>query len=303
MKSEARNPKSEGSPKSEIRNPKPDIRSPQSGVRQAVFSGRFYPSDPTELRDMVKGFLTGAGVMEGGPTRRQGCQWSQEGSPKAIIAPHAGYVFSGPVAGSAYAQFISARKEIRRVVLLGPSHYVAFAGLAATSTTGFATPLGIVLENAGAREQIANLPQVRIFDAAHTHEHALEVQIPFLQVVLEEFSVVALAVGEASAEEISQVIDALWGGAETRFVISSDLSHFHDSETARRLDAATAQAIEDLAPERVREQQACGRAPICGLLLAARRRGLHARTLDLRNSSDTAGPRDRVVGYGAFAFG
>jgi hypothetical protein len=248
---------------------------------------------------MVKGFLTGAGD---GSTLRQGCRPSREDSPKAIIAPHAGYFFSGAIAGSAYAQFISARKEIRRVVLVGPSHYVAFAGLAAASATGFATPLGIVPGDAGARDLIASLPQVRIFDAAHAHEHALEVQLPFLQVALDQFSVVALAVGEATSEEVCQVIESFWGGPETRFVISSDLSHFHTSETARKLDAAAARAIEDLDPERLGAEQACGRTPVCGLLLAARRRGLHAHTLDLRNSGDTAGPRDRVVGYGAFAF-
>jgi MEMO1 family protein len=300
MKSEIRNPKSEGSSKPEVRptsaelrrgeNPRPEVPRPQSGVRQAVFSGRFYPSDPAELLAEVNRCLSAAAPVAGPP-------------PKAIIAPHAGYVYSGLIAGSAYAQFVPLRGEVRRIVLLGPSHYVAFAGLAATSACGFATPLGIVPANRETMGQTAKLPQVKILDAAHANEHALEVQLPFLQVALDEFSLIALAVGEATSEEICQVIESLWGGPETRFVISSDLSHFHDSETARKMDTAAARAIEELDPERLGEDQACGRAPISGLLLAARRRGLHARTLDLRNSSDTAGPRERVVGYGAFAFG
>jgi MEMO1 family protein len=258
-------------------------------ILPASVAGRFYPSEPGELRRMVEGFLAAAKTATGS-------------SPKAIIAPHAGYVFSGPVAGSAYAQLIPDRNLIRRIILLGPSHYHSFEGLVTTGAMGFATPLGIVPVDAAAREGLAGLPQVRMHTPAFLNEHALEVQLPFLQVALEDFTVLPLAAGDVSAEQVSEVIEALWGGPETRFVVSSDLSHFLSWHSARRLDAETARAIESLEPGKVSEGQACGHAPVRGLLNAARRRGLHARTLDLRNSGDTAGPRDRVVGYGAFAF-
>ena len=223
-------------------------------------------------------------------------------APKALIAPHAGYLYSGPIAASAYAQLLPARDQIKRIVLFGPSHYVALDGLATSSAEAFATPLGIVPVDVEAVRQVRSLPQVREFDAAHAQEHSLEVQLPFLQCVLGDFTLVPLAVGEATPEDISQVLDALWDGPETRLVVSSDLSHYHDFQTAQRLDRATAKAIEALKPGGIGEERACGRMPIRGLLEAARRHGLRARTVDLRNSGDTAGPHDRVVGYGAFVF-
>ncbi len=258
-------------------------------VRAPAVAGRFYPGDRAELRRLIDALLASAPAPTGP-------------SPKAIIAPHAGYPYSGPIAASAYAQLRPARDLIRRVVLLGPSHHVAFQGLATTSAEAFATPLGLVRVDVEAVHQLASLPQVIVLDQAHLYEHALEVQLPFLQVVLDEFSVVPLVVEEASTEQVSQVLDALWGGPETRLVISSDLSHYYDAATAQRLDRATAAAIEALAPERIGEEQACGRIPIRGLLQAARRHGLRVRTVDLRNSGDTAGPHDQVVGYGAFVF-
>ena len=223
-------------------------------------------------------------------------------APKAVIAPHAGYIFSGPIAASAYAQLAPARDTIKRVVLLGPSHYVLFDGLAAPSAKAFATPLGTVpLDTAAIAGICSRLPQVSVRDEAHADEHALEVQLPFLQVVLADFKIVPLLVGEASEDEVAAVIEALWGGDETCFVISSDLSHHLESDQARELDLATSHAIEQLRPEEISAAQACGRIPVCGLLRAAWEHGLRARTLDLRNSSDTAGPRSEVVGYGAFA--
>jgi MEMO1 family protein len=258
-------------------------------IRPAAVAGRFYPRDPVELRELIASLLA-AVAPAAGP------------APKALIAPHAGYPYSGPIAASAYAQFIPARGQIRRVVLLGPSHYVALDGLATSSAEAFATPLGIVPVDLEAVRQARALPRVRELDAAHAHEHALEVQLPFLQTVLGDFSLVPLTVGDATPEDVGNVLDALWDGPETRLVISSDLSHYHDFQTARRLDSATAKAIENLKPGGVGEERACGRIPICGLLQVARRHGLHARTVDLRNSGDTAGPRDRVVGYGAFVF-
>ena len=258
-------------------------------VRPPAAAGRFYPADPTELRDLIAALLAQTPPATGP-------------APKAIIAPHAGYIYSGPIAASAYAQLLPARDVTRRIVLLGPSHFVSLEGLAASSAKGFATPLGIVPVDTEALRQIESLPQVKVLDEAHAHEHSLEVHLPFLQTVLDRFTLVPLAVGNASPDEIGQVLEALWGGPETRFVISSDLSHYYDSQTAQRLDRATAKAIEALKPDGVGEEQACGRLPIRGLLHAARRHGLRARTVDLRNSGDTAGPRDQVVGYGAFVF-
>lgn len=263
--------------------------SERGGVRPAAVAGRFYPGDPTELRELINTLLAQVPAARGR-------------GPKAVVAPHAGYLYSGPIAASAYAQFIPARDVIRRIVLLGPSHYVALEGLATTSAAGFATPLGVVRVDVETVRQVRTLPPVRELDEAHAQEHSLEVQLPFLQVVLGDFSLVPLAVGDATPEEVSQVLDALWNGPETRFVISSDLSHYYDFQTARRLDRATAKAIEALKPAGIGEEGACGRIPIRGLLHSARRHGLRGRTVDLRNSGDTAGPRDKVVGYGAFAF-
>jgi hypothetical protein len=257
------------------------------GVRPPAVAGRFYPSDAVELRELILSFLDSAPAPKGP-------------APKAIIVPHAGYIYSGPIAATAYARLRPAREVIKRVVLLGPSHFVAFRGLATTSATGLATPLGVIPVDVEAVGKLAGL--LTVLDAAHAREHSLEVQLPFLQMVLGDFSVVPLLVGEATADEVRPVLEALWGGPETCFVISSDLSHYHDAETARQLDRLTAIAIEALKPESIVEDGACGRIPVCGLLRAAAAHGLSAKTLDLRNSGDTGGPRDRVVGYGAFAF-
>jgi AmmeMemoRadiSam system protein B len=191
---------------------------------------------------------------------------------------------------------------VRRVALLGPAHRVFVRGLAAPSAEGFATPLGVVPVDRAAIDGLTDLPQVVVSDAPHTAEHSLEVQLPFLQRVLGAFSVVPLVVGEASAEEVEQVLGRLWGGAETLVVVSSDLSHYHAYATARRLDRATCARIEALDPAGLGDDSACGRTPVAGLLRAARRHGLAVRTLDLRSSGDTAGDRERVVGYGAWAF-
>lgn len=223
-------------------------------------------------------------------------------TPKAVIAPHAGYVYSGPIAASAYARFSPARDAIKRVILLGPSHYVAFRGLATARAEAWTTPLGAVPVDPDGVRRATALPQVSIRDDAHDREHSLEVHLPFLQVVLGEFKIVPLVVGEAEDDEVAQVLETLWGGDETRFVISSDLSHYHDYVTARTLDAATARAIERLRPKEIGREQACGRVPIRGLLRAAIAHGLRVETIDLRNSGDTAGPRSEVVGYGAWAF-
>jgi AmmeMemoRadiSam system protein B len=258
-------------------------------MRPATVAGRFYPDRSNELREMVEGFLSQV-------------KPDDAAAPKAIIAPHAGYRFSGNIAASAYARFAPARDIIKRVVLIGPSHHLSFKGLAASSAGVFVTPLGLVPVDAEAVSQICALPQVKVLDEAHAREHSIEVHLPFLQVVLSSFKIVPLVVSDATNQEVAEVITALWGGPETRFVISSDLSHYHEYADARELDAATSEAIEELRPDSIQGEQACGCIPICGLIRAARQRGLRARTIDLRNSGDTAGPHSEVVGYGAFVF-
>ena len=259
-----------------------------SGVREPAVAGQFYPADTRELRRMLAGFLAAA--------RTAG------GVPKAVIVPHAGYIYSGPVAASAYALLAPARGVITRVVLLGPAHRVGFSGLALSGADHFATPLGRVPVARAAAEQLSGLPQVQVLDAAHAHEHSLEVQLPFLQEVLGDFTVVPLVVGDAEPEEVGAVLERLWGGPETLIVVSSDLSHYHDYATALKLDRETSDAIEQLRPQDIEYDSACGRNPVAGLLHVARKKGLTARTVDLRNSGDTAGARDRVVGYGAYVF-
>jgi AmmeMemoRadiSam system protein B len=258
-------------------------------VRRPAVAGQFYPADAKELRMEVNAFLAAAKMVTA-PI------------PKAIIAPHAGYPYSGPIAGSAYACLARGRNRLKRVVLLGPSHFVAFHGLAASSATVFESPLGSVPVDEEALARIRALPQVTTSDAAHRHEHSLEVHLPFLQVALDEFRLVPLVVGDATADEIGGVLNELWGGGETCIVISSDLSHYHAYEMAQQIDGETARVIESLNWMDLGSDQACGCRPICGLLWAARKRGLRCHAVDLRNSGDTSGSRDRVVGYGAFIF-
>ncbi|WP_093028430.1 AmmeMemoRadiSam system protein B [Thiocapsa roseopersicina] len=256
--------------------------------RSPAVAGLFYPGDPRVLKRTVDELLAEASP-EGEP-------------PKALIVPHAGYIYSGPIAATAYATLIRVRATVHRVVLLGPAHRVALRGLAASSADRFETPLGPVQLDRAAIDLALTLPQVRLMDAAHVQEHSLEVQLPFLQEVLERFSLAPFVVGDAGPEEVAEVLDLLWGGPETLIVISSDLSHYHTYATARALDTATSAAIEALRPQDIGYEQACGRIPVNGLLAVARRRGMQARTLDLRNSGDTAGSRDQVVGYGAYVF-
>ena len=255
-------------------------------VRPAAVAGMFYPAQPEVLRGILKECFDHAHAA---PFR-----------PKALIVPHAGYIYSGPIAASAYALLKPLRTIIRRVVLLGPVHRVWVQGLALPTVSAFATPLGEVpLDQAGI-DAITDLAQVSISAAAHAEEHSLEVHLPFLQSVLADFSLIPLAVGGASAEAVAEVLDRLWGGDETLIVVSSDLSHYLPYTEARQVDAATANAILALNSHLVGEQ-ACGANPINGLMLAAKRRGLTPHLLDMRNSGDTAGDRSRVVGYGAFA--
>ncbi len=258
-------------------------------VRPTAVAGMFYPAEPATLAAQVREFIAAA--------------TAEQPPPKAIIAPHAGYIYSGPIAGSAYAPLQSLRDTVTRVVLLGPAHRVYVRGLAASTAQAFATPLGEIQLACGAIDAlIAAFPFVTAIDAAHAPEHSLEVHLPFLLEALGDFELIPLVVGDAQPEEVTQVLENLWGGTETLIVISSDLSHYHDYDTATAMDRAASDAIEDLDPAALDQEQACGRIPVCGLMLAARRHGLKAKTVDLRNSGDTAGPRDQVVGYGAYLF-
>ena len=259
-----------------------------SKIRPAAVAGLFYPADAAQLHRDIQSMLS---VTE-----------QAESVPKALIVPHAGYIFSGPVAASAFAQLKNIRHIVKRVIVLGPCHRVPLNGLATSSADYFETPFGSIRIDREAINQIASLPQIEEFDLTHQQEHSLEVQLPFLQEVLDDFSLIPLVVGDTRAEEVSEVLEKLWGGDETLIVISSDLSHYHDYNTARAMDNETCLAIEEMDAAAIHYDQACGRNPVTGLLLAAKKHGLHATTLDLRNSGDTAGDKSSVVGYGAWAF-
>lgn len=252
-------------------------------------AGTFYPADAQSLQQQVSQLLQQAAGSAHPPF-------------KALIAPHASYIYSGPIAGSAYANLQQRRESIERVVLLAPAHRVAFRGIASCSAAWFETPLGRIAVDREALQQIETLGQVVQIDMAFTQEHSIEVQLPFLQACLDRFTLVPLLVGDASPEVVSEVIERLWGGDETLIVISSDLSHYLEYSQAQQSDQRASEAILSLQPGQLSQGQACGRIPIAGLLLSARRHQLQPVLLDLRNSGDTAGPRDRVVGYGAYGF-
>jgi len=262
-------------------------------VREAAVAGQFYPGIAGELDGVVSGFLADAETPGVAPP-------DTRNAPKAIIAPHAGYVYSGAVAARAYARLAPMADTITRVVLLGPWHRVAVEGLALSSAEAFRTPLGDIPLDAQAAQQIIDFPQVQVFDATHEAEHSLEVHLPFLQRVLGDFSLLPIVVGETTPDQVADVIEALWGGPETVFVISTDLSHFLVYDDAQKIDAQTCRAIETLDPSAISANGACGRFPVGGILAVAKRRGLTVTTLDIRNSGDTAGTKDRVVGYGSW---
>lgn len=255
-------------------------------VREPAVAGLFYPADREALDAAV------ASLLDAAPRR-------SEPPPKALVLPHAGYVYSGPTAAAGYAALVPWRERYERVVLLGPCHRVPVRGIAAAAADAFRTPLGDVQVDAAALERLG----VPVVDAAHRDEHSLEVHLPFLQKALGDFTLVPLLVGDTSPGEVCELLDALWDGEETLIVVSSDLSHYLDYEHAVERDRETCRAIERLDAATIDYDDACGAKPVAGLLLAADRRGLGVRTLDLRNSGDTAGDRDRVVGYGAWAIG
>lgn len=263
-----------------------NVNSSETRVRHAAVAGSFYPASSSELKNTVVKLLEQA--------------QPGEHHPKAMIAPHAGYIYSGLTAAYAYKTLIPWKNNIRRVVLLGPSHRVAFRGIATPACDHFTTPLGDISVDALGIQGALSLPYVHENAEAHLMEHSLEVHLPFLQVVLDTFSIVPLVVGDASGEEVAELMERLWGGPETLFVISSDLSHYHPYQCAQILDSNTSHEIENCHSV-LGGEQACGCRPVNGLLQVAKKHGLNVTTLDLRNSGDTAGDKERVVGYGAYA--
>lgn len=261
-------------------------------VRPTAVAGRFYPADPQALRRAIDDSFSAAAAAV-----------ADERPPEAIVVPHAGYVYSGPIAATAFAQLGDARDRIERVVLAGPSHHVYLRGMAVPSADAFDTPLGRVPVDAELRRVALAHDAVALDDGPHRDEHSLEVELPFLQTVLDRFTLLPLAVGDATTDEVADVLDAVWGGPETLVVISTDLSHYHPYDDAVRLDTRTAAAVVAADPDAIGDRDACGARPLRGVLAVARRRGLRVEQLDLRNSGDTAGDRRRVVGYGAFTVG
>ena len=260
-----------------------------SSVRRAAVAGLFYSKDPHQLRQEVEDFVAAVPSSAGSRV-------------KAIIAPHAGYVYSGSTAGAAFAAMRGQFNAIRRVIVIGPAHYVPLRGIAVPSADVFETPLGRLPLDQAALQSISDLPFVHVSDAPHTPEHALEVELPFVQILIGDCELVPLLVGHAEPAEVAQVLDRLWDGASTLIVISSDLSHYHEYDRACRLDGDTAALIETGEWAQLNANRACGYLPIAGLLVEATRRGLAARRLALCNSGDTAGDRTQVVGYGAWSF-
>ncbi len=257
-------------------------------IRTPAVAGQFYSGNAKELSATVATLLAEA-------------QDNELPAPKALIVPHAGYVYSGPVAASAYAPLRRWSERYERVILVGPSHRTPVHGVALSNADVYRMPMGDVRLDTPAIDKL-DIEGVRHSDRAHEYEHSLEVHLPFLQAVLGEFVLVPVVVGDAAPELVMQVLEALWGGPETLIVISSDLSHYLDYDEARAIDACTCAAIERLDWSDISHDMACGATPVAGLLLAARRHGLKVSTLDLRNSGDTAGNGDLVVGYGAWAF-
>jgi MEMO1 family protein len=266
------------------------ISEPQQdkAFRRTAVAGLFYPADPTGLESTVENLLAHCKVKHG------------QGRIRALIVPHAGYVYSGPVAAEAFALLRAEHQHAGRVVIIGPAHRMLFQGIAVSSAGAFATPLGKISLDTAAIAEIANFPSVVVDDEPHADEHALEVELPFLQRVLGSIRIVPLLVGLAPPREVAEVLSRLWDD-DTLIIVSSDLSHYLRYENARRCDCATAEAIERLDETAIDFEDACGAVPVRGLLIEAKRRGLSIERLGLRNSGDTAGGRDRVVGYGAWA--
>ena len=267
-------------------------RNENAKIRPPAVAGMFYPDDAAELTRTLEVLLQSN--IPKNPVNAKDI--------KAIIAPHAGYIYSGPVAAAEY-QFLNQRKDdIENIILIGPSHRVPLLGLATSSADYYTTPLGEIPVNREITKIFNELPFVGELDQAHSLEHSLEVHLPFFQHILKDFQLVPVVAGDATAEQVSQFVELALRQQNSLLVISSDLSHYHDYNTAKRLDNDTCNAIESLAVEQLDSKHACGYIPVRGLLKYAKEHGLTAETIDCRNSGDTTGPKDQVVGYGAYVF-
>ena len=274
-----------------------------AGDRPAAVAGRFYPADPQELRAWIRRALRAKQVRAGITFDSSPAPAEVDEFPKAIIVPHAGYMYSGAVAASAYRLVKELAARVRRVVAIGPAHYVPVEGVATCSYARFLTPLGSVPVDRETCDKVLASVGVKLFDLAHAPEHCLEVQLPFLQEVFDKFVFVPLLMGATDARMVSEVLEALWGDEETLIVVSSDLSHYHDYDTAVVMDKATSEAITSLDWERVTSERACGAAAIGGLLMQGSHRGAIVRVVGLCNSGDVVTDpesRQRVVGYGSY---
>jgi MEMO1 family protein len=266
------------------------MSSANPAIRPPAVAGCFYPADAEALSESVNRLLARADPP------------AIDGSLRALIAPHAGYVYAGPIAASAYAVLRRESPLPRCIALLGPSHFVPFHGLALPEAEVLATPLGTVPVDPFAASLPQRFGQVLRSERAHRREHSLEVQLPFLQTVLPAgFTVLPLLVGDASPADVAEVIELLSDRPGTLVLISTDLSHYLPAEEAREVDRRTCSIVTAEDVEKLDPETTCGHHPLAGLMLAARRREWVIELLDLRNSSDTAGDPDRVVGYGAFA--
>jgi AmmeMemoRadiSam system protein B len=258
-------------------------------IRRPAVSGMFYPNSPDELRNLIREFIAGVKIKI-------------DRSPKALIAPHAGYQYSGPVAASAFASLKAQADSIKNIIIIGPSHRMPFDGIAAPECDGFETPLGVVPVNQSLIQKALRLPCVKASDLAHSDEHCLEVELPFLQEILPQFTIAPFTVGDASDQDVADLLELLWDGDDTRIVVSSDLSHYLNYSSAKQIDEITANSILNLDHESIDYDQACGCIPVRGLIIAAKKHNLKAELIDLRNSGDTSGNKGKVVGYGAFLF-
>ena len=258
-------------------------------TRRAAVAGTFYPADRTELAELVDGMLAGApSAHDAGP-------------PIALIAPHAGYVYSGPTAAAAYARLRLWAPFIDRIVVVGPAHRVAVHGLGLSTAEAFETPLGRIPVDRAACDELLTHRGVCISDETHRDEHSVEVHLPFLQRILgDAWQLVPVVAGSGPPPVIADAFETLWGAHGTVFVISTDLSHYHDLRSARSLDRTTAATIVAASWEHLGSEDACGAVPVRGALELARRHGEHVSLVELATSADTIGPADRVVGYGSF---
>ena len=261
-------------------------------IRPPAIAGTFYPHNPDELADTVRHYLTQAGRFFD----------TAHKAPKAIIAPHAGYIYSGFTAAAVYNRLYPSCETIRRVIMLGPCHRVAINYAALPSSKLFQTPIGNIPVDTDSIDNIKHLDYVKIFNATHAKDHCIEIHLPFLQMILKKFKIVPIIIGDISPLKVAEIIETLWGGPETLILVSSDLSHYLDHTQANTLDSQTSKIIERMDFEALRSDQACGCHSIKGLLMVARKKRLSAYTADVRNSGDTAGSKDRVVGYGSWYF-